>query len=74
LDLREIRDLIRLEPLRTDPVARRLARCVSIDDLRKVARRQLPRAVFDYVDGAADEEITVADNRAGFQSWRFVPR
>jgi L-lactate dehydrogenase (cytochrome) len=71
---REIRDLVRLQPVRLDPVERRLARCSSIDDLRAVAGRQLPRAVFDYVDGAADEELTLADNRAAFQRWQFAPR
>src|SRR6202034_3871013 len=33
-----------------------------------------PRPVFDYVDGAADEEIAVAANVAAFRSWRFLPR
>lgn len=72
--LEEIRDLIRLEPIETDPVARRLARSLNIEDLRRAARRQLPRAVFDYVDGAADEEITLAANRAAFRGWHFHPR
>lgn len=70
----EIRELIRLEPVTLDPVERRLARCLTTEDLRRIARRRLPRAVFDYVDGGADEEVTLAENRAAFQRWRLVPR
>jgi L-lactate dehydrogenase (cytochrome) len=73
MKLREIADLVRLQPVTTDPIERRLARCISIDDVRMIARRQLPKAVFDYVDGAADEELTLAENRAAFQRWRFAP-
>jgi L-lactate dehydrogenase (cytochrome) len=69
----EVRDLIRLQPIQTDPVLRRLARCHSIEDIRAAARRVLPRAVFDYVDGAADEEVTEAANRDGFRRWQFTP-
>lgn len=69
----EVRELIRLRPIEWDRTTRRLARCLCTDDLRSVARSRLPRAVFDYVDGGADEEITLAENRASFQSWRFAP-
>jgi L-lactate dehydrogenase (cytochrome) len=72
--LNEVRDLIRLQPIDTDPVRRRLARCLSVDDVRSAAARMLPRSVFDYVDGAADEEITAAANRQAFQRWRFSPQ
>ena len=54
--------------------ARRLGACYDIADLRRAAKRRIPRPVFDYVDGAADEEISVAANVAAFRSWRFLPR
>src|SRR5437764_8870040 len=47
---------------------------VNIDDLRKRARRRLPRAIFDYVDGGAEDEFTLRANRAGFQRYTFNPR
>ena len=50
------------------------ASCYDIADLRRAAKRRIPRPVFDYVDGAADEEIAVAANVAAFRSWRFLPR
>jgi L-lactate dehydrogenase (cytochrome) len=50
----------------------RLARCANIEDLRDLARRSLPRAVFDFVDGAANDEVTARRNRDAFDKtvWR----
>lgn len=53
---------------------RRLARALSIADLRAIARRRLPRSVFDFIDGGAEDETTLADNRAAFERVRLVPR
>src|SRR5262245_47812111 len=47
---------------------------VTIDDLRTAARRRLPRALFDSIDGGAEDEVTLRDNHAGFQRYRFRPR
>ncbi len=46
----------------------------SIEDLRRRARRQLPRSVFEFIDGGAEDELTLADNRAAFERHRIVPR
>ena len=69
-----MRKLVRLRTIPLDAQARRLGSCYDIGDLRRAARRRIPRPVFDYVDGAADEEIAVAANVAAFRSWRFLPR
>lgn len=53
---------------------RRLARALSIQDLRVLARRRLPPAVFDFIDGGAEDETTLRDNRAAFERIRLVPR
>src|ERR1700760_3628253 len=74
MNLREIRQLIQLEPVELDIVKRRLSHCHSVGDLRRSARWLIPRPVFDYVDGAADEEISMAANGAAFRRWRFRPR
>ena len=47
---------------------------INIEDLRTIARRKLPRFVFDYVDGGAEDERTLTDNRAAFARLRFRPR
>jgi L-lactate dehydrogenase (cytochrome) len=47
---------------------------LNIDDLRAQAKRRLPRAVFDYIDGAAEDEVTLARNEAAFQEWLLSPQ
>jgi len=59
---------------RNTPADRRLARALSIADLRAIARRRLPQSVFDFIDGGAEDETTLADNRAAFERVRLVPR
>jgi len=51
----------------------RLSDCHNIDDFRELARRRLPWPVFDYIDGAADDELTKARNTAAFADVDLVP-
>ncbi|HET7812848.1 MAG TPA: alpha-hydroxy acid oxidase [Candidatus Baltobacteraceae bacterium] len=51
-----------------------IARAVNIADLRLLAKRRLPRVVFDYIDGGADDEITMRENCRAFESIEFQPR
>lgn len=53
---------------------RRLARSATIEDLRRVAKRRLPRGVFDYIDGGAEDELTMAANSAAYRKLTFSPR
>jgi L-lactate dehydrogenase (cytochrome) len=69
-----LRSVLRFKPLELDRVARRLNRAASVDDLRRMARRRLPRGVFDYIDGAAEDERTLVANSAAFASTTFRPR
>jgi L-lactate dehydrogenase (cytochrome)/glycolate oxidase len=50
-----------------------LARALTIEDLRRIARRRTPRAAFDYTDGAADGEVSLARARQGFADVEFRP-
>jgi L-lactate dehydrogenase (cytochrome) len=52
----------------------RLGRVVNIEDLRRAAKRRLPRSVFDYIDGGADAEITLRANCEAFERVLFRPR
>jgi L-lactate dehydrogenase (cytochrome) len=47
---------------------------LNVDDLRNLARRRVPRIVFDYIDGGADGEVTMQENRRAFDSVTFRPR
>lgn len=51
-----------------------LDRAISIDDLRRIARARLPRAVFDFYDGGAEDEVTLADNRAAYSRVKLMPK
>jgi len=48
--------------------------CYSIERLRAAARRRLPRGVFDFYDGGAEDEVTLADNSSAFQRVRLSPK
>jgi L-lactate dehydrogenase (cytochrome) len=56
------------------PTERRLAGAASIPDLRRLARRRAPRAVFDYTDGAAGEELSLRRSRQAYANVEFQPR
>lgn len=49
-------------------------RAASIEDLRRQAQRRLPRAMFDFIDGAAEDELTLRANREAFERLRLRPR
>jgi (S)-mandelate dehydrogenase len=51
-----------------------LARAVNIEDLRVLAKRRLPRAIFDFFDGGAEDEVTLRGNRAAFERVRLLPK
>ena len=51
-----------------------LSHAVNIEDLRQLARRRLPRAIFDFFDGGAEDEVTLRGNRAAFERVRLLPK
>src|SRR6478672_4152560 len=53
---------------------RRLARAASVSDLRAIARRRAPRAVFDYTDGAAGQELALRRSRQAYARVEFAPQ
>ncbi len=74
MKLRDIRSLVNIEaPARS--VADKLTRtCHCVDDARKLAAKRLPRSVFDYIEGGAEDEVSLRRNRSSFNDWSFVPR
>jgi (S)-mandelate dehydrogenase len=52
----------------------KVSKAYSIEDLRLAAKRRLPRAIFDFFDGGAEDEITLRDNAAAYKRVRLVPR
>jgi len=70
----ELAPLLSPRGLHLSATDRRLAYAASITDLRRAARKRAPRAVFDYTDGAAGDELTLARMRAAYQSIEFRPK
>jgi L-lactate dehydrogenase (cytochrome) len=68
------RSVLRFRRFERSAAQRRLERAPSVEDLRRSAKRRLPRGVFDYIDGAAEDERTAYRNRAGFSALEFRPR
>jgi L-lactate dehydrogenase (cytochrome) len=69
----ELRPYLRSGPIHLNPTDRRLASAATVWDLRSVARRHTPRAVFDYVDGAAESETSLRRSREAYARIEFVP-
>ena len=69
-----LRSVVRFRSFERDPVARRLQRVADVGDLRSIARRRLPGGVFDYIDGAAEDERTRGRNESAFGRIEFKPR
>src|SRR5215212_5729917 len=47
---------------------------LNIADLRRLAKRRLPRVVFDYIDGGADAEVTLRENARAYEDITFRPK
>jgi L-lactate dehydrogenase (cytochrome) len=71
---REILELVQWQTPELSPKRRRLRDALTIADLRSIAARRTPRAAFDYTDGAAESEVSIARARQAFADIEFHPR
>lgn len=55
-------------------MANKVSKAYSIEDLRLSAKRRLPRAVFDFIDGGAEDEVTLRENQAAFRRMSLIPK
>lgn len=69
-----LQSVMKFRPIEFDGDLRRLRRAVNVDGLRRIARQRLPRSVFNYIDGGADDELTMVRNQQGFEQIEFRPR
>jgi L-lactate dehydrogenase (cytochrome) len=72
--LKTLRSVMRFRRFERDPVVRRLSRCANVEDLRRIAGSRMPKGVFGYIDGGAEDERTLGRNRAAFERLEFRPR
>jgi L-lactate dehydrogenase (cytochrome) len=71
--LADVFELISLKRPELNSKKRRLAAALTIYDLREIAKRRTPRAAFDYTDGAAEAEVSLARARQAFEDVEFHP-
>lgn len=69
----EVFELMRFKRPDFDGRRRRLEAALTIADLRRIAKRRTPRAAFDYTDGAAEGEVSLARARRAFEEIEFHP-
>jgi L-lactate dehydrogenase (cytochrome) len=69
-----LRSVLQFRRFEFDAATRRLARAANVHDLRAIAKRRLPGGVFDYIDGAAEDERSLANNSDAFARRTFQPR
>jgi L-lactate dehydrogenase (cytochrome) len=72
--IESLRSVLQLRPIQLNPTERRLRKAANIDDLRTIARRRLPRGAFDYIDGGAEDELSLRRNILAFRRAEFRPR
>jgi L-lactate dehydrogenase (cytochrome) len=70
----ELRPLLSPRRPTLSATERRLASAATIEDLREIARRRAPRAIFDYADGAAEREIGLRRAREAFRRVELIPK
>lgn len=70
---RDLKTLLKFRKPILSPKKRRLSRALTIHDLRVIAKRRTPQAPFDYTDGSADQEISLARARQTFLDIEFSP-
>ena len=73
-NLKDLLKLLRFKPLVFNGRARRLNGAFTIYDLRAIAKRRTPQAPFDYTDGSADQEVSLARARQAYEDVEFQPR
>ncbi len=71
--IRDLAPLIRFRKPRINRTRRRLNAALTIEDLRRIAKRRTPKAAFDYTDGAAEEETSLGRARQAFRDIEFHP-
>src|SRR4030095_10080728 len=69
----QLADLIRFQRPTWSATTRRLRRALTIEDLRAIAKRRTPKGAFEYTDGAAEAELSLARARQAFRDIEFHP-
>jgi L-lactate dehydrogenase (cytochrome) len=70
----DLAPLLQVKKPEFNPTRRRLDKALTIEDLRRIAKRRTPRAAFDYTDGSAEAELSITRARQGSPTSSFTLR
>lgn len=68
------RSVVQFKPVELDSTKRKLAVAANVEDLRRLAKRRLPGGVFDYIDGGAEDELSLDRNSSAYHRLEYKPR
>ena len=71
--IHDLAPLLQFKRPELDRTKRRLEAALTIEDLRRIAKRRTPKAAFDYTDGAAEDELSIQRARQAFRDIEFHP-
>ncbi|MCW2689370.1 MAG: mdlB 2, partial [Mycobacterium sp.] len=71
--VRDLAPLMQFKKPQFNATTRRLERALTIEDLRRIAKRRTPKAAFDYTDGSAEAELSLSRARQAFSDIEFHP-
>ena len=71
---RDISTLVSVEAPARSTAERLDRRCHSVEDVRRLAAKRLPRSVFDYIEGGGEDEVSLRRNRSSYDDWTFLPK
>jgi len=69
-----LRSVVRFRVYERDRTLRKLSKTADVGDLRTMAKKRMPAGCFDYIDGAAQDEVTAANNVSSYKNYYFRPR
>ena len=69
-----LRSVVRFRRYERDRTLRKLSKAADVGDLRTMAKKRMPAGCFDYIDGAAQDEVTAVTNVSSFKNYYFRPR
>ncbi len=69
-----LRSVVRFRAYERDRTVRKLSKVADVGDLRSMAKKRMPAGCFDYIDGAAQDEVTAANNVSSYKNYYFRPR
>ncbi len=72
--IKTFRSVVRFKSVELDSTKRKLSTAANVEDLRRLAKRRLPGGVFDYIDGGAEDEISLGRNSRSYGDIEYRPR